>query len=134
MVITINFYKIVSFSYKSRNFFNVFFALPKSKVWLRPWFRPDADKNMRVCDLFNPDTRQWRLQLFSHTFMTNTVADIQHINLGTTTNRDKLIWKENRKGIFSFKSAYQATIRTRQTEQVEHSSARQDKKLWNRIW
>ena len=97
-------------------------------------FRPDADKNMRVCDLFNPDTRQSRLQLLSHTFMTNTVADIQHINLGTTTNRDKLIWNENRKGIFSFKLAYQVTIRTRQTEQVEHSSARQDKKLWNRIW
>ena len=71
-----------------------------------PQLRPDVDKNMRVCDLFNPDTRQWHLQLLSHTFMPNTVCDIKHINLGTIANQDKLIWKENRNGIFLIKSAY----------------------------
>ncbi|XP_023906328.1 uncharacterized mitochondrial protein AtMg00310-like [Quercus suber] len=99
-----------------------------------PQLRPDADKNMRVCDLFNPATWQWHLQLLSNTFMPNTVCDIQHINLGTTASRDKLIWKENRKGMFSVKSAYRVALPMRQPEQVEHSSARQDKRLWNRIW
>ena len=99
-----------------------------------PQFRPDANKNLRVCDLFNPDTRQWHGQLLSHTFLPTTVAAITHINPGTTTSRDKLIWKENRKGIFSVKSAYWVALRMRQVEQVEHSSARQDKQLWNRIW
>ena len=99
-----------------------------------PKLRPDANKNLRVCDLFNPATRQWHLQVLSNTFMPNTVCDIQHINLGTTANRDKLIWKENRKGMFSVKSAYRVALRMRQPEQVEHSSTRQDKRLWNRIW
>ena len=99
-----------------------------------PQFRPDADKDLRVCDLFNLDTRQWHGQLLSHTSLPTIVAAITHINLGTTTSRDKLIWKENRKGIFSVKLAYRVALRMRQAEQVEHSSARQDKKLWNRIW
>ena len=89
-----------------------------------PQFRIDADKNLRVCDLFNPDTRQWHGQLLSHTFLPTIVAAITHINLGTTTSRDKLIWKENRKGIFSVKLAYRVALRMRQAEQVEHSSAR----------
>jgi len=99
-----------------------------------PQFKPDADKNLRMCDLFNPDTSQWHGQLLSHTFLPTTMATITHINLGTTTSRDKIIWKENKKGIFWVKSAYRVALRMRQAEQVEHSSARQDKKLWNRIW
>ena len=99
-----------------------------------PQFRPEAKKNMRVCDLFNPDTRQWHQQLLFHTFMPNTMAEIQLCNLGTTPDRDKLIWKENKKGVFSVKSAYRVAIRMRQADQVEHSSAQRDKRLWNRIW
>ena len=99
-----------------------------------PQFRPDADKNMRVCDLFNPDTRQWHSQILLNTLMPTTVMDIQFINLGTTNSRDKLIWKENKKGVFSVKTAYRVAIRLKQLEQVEHSLARVDKKLWNRIW
>ena len=98
-----------------------------------PQFRPDADKNMRVCDLFNPNIRQWHLQLLLDTFRPTTVANIQLINLGTTTSCDKLVWKENKKGLFSIKTAYQVASRMKQVEQVEHSSARVDK-MWNRIW
>ena len=71
-----------------------------------PQFRLEAGKNMRVCDLFNLDTRQWHQQLLLHKFMPKTVAEIQLCNLGTTLDRDKLIWKENKKGVFSVKSAY----------------------------
>ena len=99
-----------------------------------PQFRPEAEKNMRVCDLFNPDSRQWHQQLLLHTFMPNTVAEIQLCNLGTTPDKDKLIWKENKNGAFSVKSAYWVVIRMRQADQVEHSSAQTDKRLWNRIW
>ena len=97
-------------------------------------FTLDADKNMRVCDLFNPNTRQWHLQLLLNTFRPTTVANIQLINLGTTTSCDKLIWKENKKGVFSIKTAYRVASRMKQVEQEEHSSAWVDKKMWNCIW
>lgn len=79
-------------------------------------FTLDADKNMRVCDLFNPNTRQWHLQLLLNTFRPTTVANIQLINLGTTTSCDKLIWKENKKGVFSIKTAYRVASRMKQVE------------------
>ena len=41
-----------------------------------PQFRPEAENNMRVCDLFNPDTGQWHQQLLIHTFMPHTMAEI----------------------------------------------------------
>ena len=48
--------------------------------------------------------------------MPTTVMDIQFINLGTTNSRDKLIWKENKKGVFSVKTAYRVAIRLKQLE------------------
>lgn len=66
--------------------------------------------------------------------MPHTVAEIQLIKLDATADRDKLIWKENKKGVFSVRSAYRVAIHMRQMEQVEHSLAQRDKSLWNRIW
>lgn len=88
-----------------------------------PQFKLDADHNIRVSDLFNPNTRQWHLQLLLNTFRPTTVADIQLINLGTTTTYDKLIWKENKKEIFSVKTTYRVASHMKHVEQVEHSSA-----------
>ena len=89
---------------------------------------------MRVSDLFNAATRQWHTQVLVSMFMPTTVIEIQLINLTETSNQDRLIWKENKKGAFSMKTAYRVALRLKQQEQVEHSSAQKDRRLWNRIW
>ena len=38
-----------------------------------PQFKPEADKNLKVSDLFNLATRQWRTQVLLNTFMHTTV-------------------------------------------------------------
>ena len=75
-----------------------------------PKFKPNANMNLRVSDLFDPSTKQWHTQVLLTTFMHSTVEDIQRINLRDTHTKDELIWKKNKKGIFSVKTAYQVAV------------------------
>ena len=99
-----------------------------------PKFQPNANMSLRVSDLFHPCTKQWHTHVLHTNFMHSTVEDIQRINLKDTHTTDELLWKENKKGIFSVKTVYQVMVCQKQQEQGEHSSAWDDRKIWNRIW
>lgn len=99
-----------------------------------PKFQPNANMSLRVSDLFDPCTKHWHTHVLHTIFMHSTVEDIQQINLKDTHTTDELLWKENKKGIFSVKTAYPLAVRQKQQEQGEHSSAWDDRKMWNRIW
>ena len=104
--------------------------------WLThpPLFRPDANTNMKVADSIDHRTRQWNGPLLHTTFLQSTTEDIQRIKIGEEGVRDKLRWKENKNGCFSVRTAYRVALRLKQTENVEHSTAREDKKFWNKMW
>ena len=51
-----------------------------------------------------------------------------------TGGRDELVWKANRAGRFSVKTAYQVALRLIQQNGAEHSDARMDGKVWKEIW
>nr|POE88676.1 hypothetical protein CFP56_47875 [Quercus suber] len=56
------------------------------------------------------------------------MKDIQRIKIGVEGDRDKLRWKENKNGCFSVRTAYRVALRLKQTENVELSTAREEKK------
>ena len=87
--------------------------------------------NFKVSDLFDPSTKQWHTQVLHTTFMHSTMEDIQQINQRDTHIKDELIWKENKKGIFLVKMAYQVVVCQQQLEKGEHSSTQSE--LPNRL-
>ncbi|XP_026459259.1 uncharacterized protein LOC113359908 [Papaver somniferum] len=58
-----------------------------------------------VCDIFLPNTRTWNENLIQSLFNHETTTAILNMNV-STTGEDYLIWKPDRKGKFSVKSAY----------------------------
>ena len=99
-----------------------------------PLFRPDANTNMKVADSIDHRTRQWNGPLLHTTFLQSTTEDIQRIKIGEEGVQDKLHWKENKNGCFSVRIAYRVALQLQQIENVEHSTAREDKKFWNKMW
>ena len=89
---------------------------------------------MKVADLIDHRIWQWNKSLLHTTFLQSTVKDILSIKLGEEHDRDKLRWKENKNGCFSVKIAYRVELCLNQPENVEHSTAREDKKFWNKMW
>ena len=104
--------------------------------WLKhpPQFRPGADTNMKVAALIDHRIRQWNRPLLHTKFLQSTMEDILRIKLVEEHDRDKLCWKENKNVCFSLKTAYRFALRLNQPENVEHSTARDDKKFWNKMW
>jgi len=104
--------------------------------WLNhpPQFRHGADTNMKVAALIDRRIRQWNRPLLHTKFLQSTMEDILRIKLVEEHDRDKLRWKENKNVCFSLKTAYRFALRLNQPENVEHSTARDDKKFWNKMW
>ena len=103
--------------------------------WLNhpPQFRPGTDTNLKVADLIDQQTRQWNRPLLQATFQQSTMDDILRIKLGEEQDQDKLRWKETKNGCFSVKTAYRVALCLNQPENAEHSTAREDKKFWNKM-
>ena len=90
---------------------------------------------MKVADLIDHRTRQWNSPLLHTTFLQSTTEDIQSIKIGEEGDRDKLRWKENKNRCFSVRTAYRSVaLRLKQQENVEHFTAREEKKIWNKMW
>ena len=108
----------------------------ESHKWLPqpPSFKPGADRSLKVCQLFDADTRQWNRPLIQSLFHASTRDDILRIKLGDARTRDKLHWIETKSRTFSVKSAYHVALRLSNAAVGEHSLANQDKGLWNKVW
>ena len=104
--------------------------------WLNnpPQFRPGIDTNLKVADLIDQQTRQWNRSLLQATFQQSTMNDILRIKIGEEQDQDKLRWKETKNGCFSVKTAYWVALSLNQPENAEHTTAREDKKFWNKMW
>lgn len=69
---------------------------------------------MMVSELMDANSRQWDREKIFDLFAYRTWMEIMAIPLSLAVDRDKLVWKENRKNIFSVKSAYQVALRMKE--------------------
>lgn len=104
--------------------------------WLshKPVFRREELPNLRVGDLIDDRAWQWKRTMIASVFAPRTFKEILAILLSRKCTRDTLIWKENRKHVFSIKSAYHVALRLNQQEVTKHSQAGEDGKLWRTVW
>lgn len=77
---------------------------------------------------------QWNRPLLQATFMQSTQEDILRIPLSNTHARDRLYWKENKAKQFMVRTAYRVALRLQGESGAEHSSVRDEKRFWCRIW
>ena len=108
----------------------------ESHKWLPrpPSFKPGADRSLKVCQLFDANTRQWNRPLIQSLFHASTRDDILRIKLGDAQTWDKLHWIETKSRTFSVKFAYHVALRLSNAAIGEHSLANHDKGLWNKVW
>ncbi|XP_075640362.1 uncharacterized protein LOC142612126 [Castanea sativa] len=108
----------------------------RSSGWLPhpPLFKPDVDASMKVGDLIDQRTMQWKKRVIQDTFLQSTQEEVLRIQLRNTRDRDQIYWKENKVCQFTVRSAYQVARRMNQVDEAEHSRARVDKRLWNKLW
>lgn len=96
-----------------------------TRVWTDPWipslanFKPipkddtiSQTQNLTVSTLIHPITRQWFNDILEALFDPVTIHAIKLLQPAHTSLPDKLIWKPDRKGKFSVKSAYHLTLQT----------------------
>ena len=88
---------------------------------------------MRVCELMDEDTRQWDRGKLKAMFSQRTWEEILTVPLNHLQSQDILIWTENAAQKFSVKTAYCIALRMTTPTWVEHSTARDDGLIWNRI-
>ncbi|KAK9984238.1 hypothetical protein SO802_033763 [Lithocarpus litseifolius] len=67
-------------------------------------------------------------------FLPSSRAEVLRVRLGSLDCHGKLVWNENKPRTFSVKSAYQVALRIHRSSSAEHSRARDDKLVWNRLW
>lgn len=87
----------------------------KVNIWLDPWIPHSANRRPvtprghnvfnRVCDLIDPNTGTWDVQLVKEMFWEEDARLILTVQVHVEYD-DKLAWHHDTKGIFSVKSAY----------------------------
>ena len=116
------------------------------RVWRDKWIlRPStykvitpekpSSKDALVCELINRETKEWDRDKIDQWFLLKDRDEIMSIPLSITSNRDRLIWAENRSGKFSVKSAYRLALEEqKQSAMTDCSNWVARRRLWKTIW
>ena len=116
------------------------------RVWRDKWIpRPSTYKvitlempssnDALVCELINRETKEWGRDKIEQWFLLEDRDEILGIPLSTTSNRDRIIWAENRSEKFSVKSAYILGLEEqKQLAMVDCSNRAARRRLWKTIW
>lgn len=62
--------------------------------------------NLRICDLINHETRQWRDDMLEYFFIRRDQEEIRRVPLSPEVSPDILVWHYEKSGTFSVRSAY----------------------------
>jgi hypothetical protein len=100
------------------------------KVWSRC---EDLEEGALVCELIDPDTKQWKRDLISHLFHSREAMQILSIPLSQRMPPDELIWHFERDGHYSVRSAHHL-LKQNHSRDMAESSGHQTSKLWSEIW
>lgn len=86
-------------------------------------------RNFTVNNLIHPNSKSWNEEIISQVFDTTTAASILQTSLLDQVEEDKLVWKAERNGLYSFKSVYRLCVEVL----VDTSHLRQPGS-WSNIW
>ncbi|KAJ1380616.1 putative ribonuclease H protein [Sesbania bispinosa] len=86
-------------------------------------------EDMKVADLLDANTGQWRFHLLRTLLPAEDVENIIRINVPSVGGEDELIWKLSRDGRFSVKSAYYHV-----TENLMDNTHLKQPEDWRFIW
>lgn len=120
-----------------------------TSIWQHNWIPRDNFKRPitslvpnppeRVSDLIDATSAQWRENLVRVVFTPFDAAEILKISLCTRNITDFWAWHEERRGVFTVRSAYRMILRTkisreRWLHEEEGTSNLQESKQWSAIW
>jgi ribonuclease HI len=100
------------------------------KVWSRC---EDLNDDTLVCDLIDPDTKQWKRDLVSHLFHPHEALQILSMPISPRLPPDKLVWHFERDGDYSVRSAHHL-VKQHHSRNLAESSGHQTSRLWTEIW
>ena len=121
-------------------------GMSQIRVWRDKWIpRPSTYKvitlempssnDALICELINRETKEWGRDKIEQWFLLEDRDEILGIPFSTTSNRDRIIWAENRSEKFSVKSAYILGLEEqKQLAMVDCSNRAARRRLWKTIW
>ncbi|CAN6698982.1 unnamed protein product [Malus baccata var. baccata] len=114
-----------------------------------PWFpkpstyrvipKPNLEGTM-VCDLIDPITKSWRMDLIESGFQPEDVLPILSIPLSHAGIDDRLVWHYTSNGIFSVKTGYSLALKLMEEGALGRkgrgapSESKNLNLVWNNIW
>ena len=99
-----------------------------------PKFRKGVDLSLKVNDFIDPYTNQWDRAKVNSWFLPQSREEVLKIHFENVEAQDKMVWNENKSNTFSVRTAYHVALRLKQGSGGEHSRARADKRVWNKLW
>lgn len=87
-----------------------------------------ASSNLRVADLFDPETRQWNVERLNHLFNGEDVDRILNTAIPPRGAEDKLVWHYSKDGKYTVKSAYKIA------SQIAFDPALEEAGDWRLVW
>ena len=87
-----------------------------------------------VCDLIDPDLKEWKTDVINSLFYDFEAALIKNIPLCRSIKDDVLIWPFNPDGIYIVKSSYRYLHEQQQHDLCRPSDNSVLKPLWKKIW
>ena len=99
-----------------------------------PKFRKGVDLSLKVNDFIDPYTNQWDRAKVNSWFLPQSREEVLKIHFENVEAQDKMVWNENKSNTFSVRTAYHVALRLKQGLGGEHSRARADKRVWNKLW
>lgn len=95
---------------------------------------PMDDSEENVDSIIDDITGWWDVAKLRSLFHPNLVAEIMKVMVFPGGTTDKLIWGQERSGIFSVKSCYKMIMSNNDSSAAESSSVEGQKKLWQALW
>ena len=92
------------------------------------------DKNAKVSELLDMDTNWWNVALIKDIFSAEEAELICGIVVSPRSGEDKMIWKYNKSGDFTVKSANHLAKEKFEVDKRSSSNRDRNKLLWKAIW
>jgi hypothetical protein len=95
--------------------------------------RMELDRNARVLELIDHDTRRWKDDMILRIFLDDEAKIIRSIPLSPLPTEDRIIWRGTENGIFSIRSAYFLEVEKTEARRGE-ASRPVEGVIWKECW
>ena len=110
--------------------------IPRS--WsLKPIGKKSSCRLKWVCQLIDPTSMEWKVELIKHVFWEHDAEQILGVKLPSKPREDVLAWHHDRKGLFSVKRAYRLAMALDEEEKGGRQSSSTnscERSCWKAFW